>query len=83
MRNDNFTVRLQPTLDFSILPIPENDIAISISRADPFSIRRESHLTCITGYSVTSKTFFAVLPEVVRGINEDLIVQRLSSEPFF
>ena len=66
---------LQTRLDATSLPIPEDNVAFTISTADPLSIRGKSNLTCITSDGVSSEPLFAILPEIIRAVNQDLIVQ--------
>jgi hypothetical protein len=66
---------LQTRLDATSLPIPEDNIAFTISTADPLSIGGKSNLTCITSDGVSSEPLFAILSEIIRAVNQDLIVQ--------
>jgi len=56
---------LEARLDASRLPIPENDIALTVSAADPFPVGGEPNLASVTCNGVTCEAFLAVLPEVV------------------
>lgn len=83
MGDDYLRMRLQPRLNPPALPVPEYDVALPIATADPLAVRRKPDLAGITGDGMTSKPFFPVLPEVVRTVNEDLIVERLGGKVFF
>jgi hypothetical protein len=83
MSNNYLRMTTQPALDMAIFPVPEYDVAFSISRTDPSPIRREADLTSISRDTVSGKALFAILSEVIRRINEDLIIERLCSKPFF
>jgi hypothetical protein len=66
---------LQTRLNATSLPVPENNVAFTVSTADPLSIGGKSNLTCITSDGVSSESLFAILPEVIRAVNQDLIVK--------
>jgi len=66
---------LQTRLDATSFPIPEDDVAFTVSTTDPLSIGGKSNLTCITSDGVSSEPLFAILPEIVCAVNQDLIVQ--------
>jgi len=69
MRNNDFCMRLEARLDTSRLPIPENNIALTVSTADPFPVGGEPNLASVTCNGVTCKAFLAVLPEVVGAVD--------------
>lgn len=83
MRDDYLRMCLQPRLNPPALPVPEYDVALPIATADPLPVRRKPDLAGIAGDGVSSKPFLPVLPEVVRTVNEDLIVERLGGKVFF
>lgn len=83
MRDDYFRMRLQPRLNPPALPVPEYDVAFPIATADPLAIRRKPDLAGITGNGMSSKPFLPVLTEVIRAVDEDLIIERLGGEVFF
>lgn len=62
----------------STLPIPKHQISISISGRDEFPIGTEVHLTRVSCHAVTFEYLFAVLTERVRGVDDDLVVERLA-----
>ena len=68
-------MRLQTRLDPTSLPIPEDNVAFTVPAADPLSIGGKSNLTRITSDGVSSEPLFAILPEIIRAVNQDLIVQ--------
>ncbi len=82
MRNDDLGVGSDPGLDPPGFPIPENDISIRIPARYPLSIWTESDLASVPSDGVAREAFFAILPEVLGGVDDDLIVQRLGGEPF-
>jgi hypothetical protein len=73
--DDHLRVSFEAGLDPTRFPIPENDTAIRLSATDPFAIRGEANLTGITSYGVSLEYLFAVLPEVIRTIYQDLVVK--------
>jgi hypothetical protein len=75
MGNNDLGMTPQPALDTSIFPVPEYDVTLSISRTDPSPIWREAYLTSISCDAVAGKTLFAILSEIIRRINENLIVE--------
>lgn len=83
MGNNYLGMATQPALDVPIFPVPEYDVSLGISRTDPSPIRREANLTSVPCDTVSGKALFAILPEIIRRINEDLIIKRLRSKPFF
>jgi hypothetical protein len=83
MSDHNFGVSLQPRLDSSSLPIPEHNVSFAISTAYPFTVRRKSNLARVTSDRVSSESLLAVLTEIVRTVDQNLIVKRLSGEIFF
>lgn len=83
MSDDDLRVRSQTTLDPARLPIPEHDIPVRVTARDPFPVRRESDLTGVSCDGMTRKALLPVLAEVFGGVDDDLVVQRLSGEPFF
>lgn len=80
MRNNYLRMSLQSRLYPARLPIPENNISLSITATNPFAIRGKSYLTCVSCDGMTGETLFAVLTEVVGAVDEDLIVEGLSGE---
>lgn len=80
--NDNFRMCSQSTLYPPILPIPEHHVPVRISTADPSPVRREPDLACVSCNGVSCEPLLSVLSEVIGGVDEDLIVERLRSEPF-
>ena len=80
--NDHLGVRLQPRLDAARLPVPKYDIAGCVATADPLAIRGETDFTCITCNLVIGKPFFTVLTEIVRAVDQDLIIKGLGGEVF-
>lgn len=83
MRNDDLGVAFEPRLNPTSFPFPEYHVAVTISRADQSTIGREPNLARIASNSMTRKSLLAVLAEVVCGVDENLIVEGLSGEPFF
>ena len=82
MGYDNFRMRLQPRLDPPSLPVPEHDIPLAVTAADPLSVRRKSDLTGVSRHRVPRESLLAVLPEVIRVVYEDLVVKGLCGEVF-
>lgn len=75
MINDYLLVRTQPLQNFTILPIPENNVPFPITGRDESSIGREPDSACVSGNSMTSEAFLAVLTESVRRVHEDLVIE--------
>ena len=69
MCNDNFRMSSKTTLNSSGLPVPENDIARPVTTANPLAVRGEPNLARITCDRVPCKSFFAILPKIVRGVD--------------
>lgn len=80
MVDDNFSVRFQPFDNLATLPIPKDDVALTITTTDISSVGRKANLTGITGNSMTGESLFPVLTEGVGRVDEDLVVERLSSK---
>lgn len=74
---------LQSRLNPAALPVPEYNVALPIAATYPFTIGRKADLTGVPGYGMSSKPFLPVLPEVVRAVDEDLVIERLSGEVLF
>lgn len=75
MRNDNFGMCLRARLDTTCFPIPNDEIALGITAAYPFTVSRETNLACISGHGVTCKPFLPILAEVICTVYENLIIQ--------
>lgn len=73
----------QPLDDFSTLPVPEDDVSLTISTGDVSTIWRESNLTSVSGNSVASEALLSVLTESVGRVDENLVVERLSGKVLF
>lgn len=69
MRNNHLRMSLQPRLYPPRLPIPENNIPLSITATNPFSIRGKSYLTCVSCDGMTGETLFTILTEVVGAVD--------------
>lgn len=83
MVNHNLLVRMQPFQNLAALPVPKDKVTLSVTRRNESSIWGKPDRTGVSGNSMTGEPFLAVLSEVVCRIDEDLIVERLSSKPFF
>ena len=66
---------LEPRLYSPSLPLPEDHVALSVTAADPLPVWRETDLAGVPGDGVTSKSFISRLAEIVRTVDEDLVVQ--------
>jgi hypothetical protein len=82
VRDDHLRVRLQARLDPARLPVPEHDVATRVATADPLAVGREPDLARVTRDRVPREPLLAVLPEVVSGVDEDLVVEGLRSKVF-
>lgn len=69
MRNDDLTMRPQPTLYPSIFPVPKYHVSVGISRAEPAPVGGEADLAGVACDGVSCEAFFAVLAEVVGGVD--------------
>ena len=81
--NDDLVVRLQPVLDASRLPVPEDDPAAGVTTRYPPPIRREPNLRGVACNAMPCKPLLAVLAEVVGVVDENLVVERLRCEILF
>lgn len=82
MSYNNFGVSPETRLDPSGLPVPENNIPVSVSTTYPLSVRREAYLASVSCHRVAGESLLAVLPEIVRTVDKNLIVERLRGEVF-
>jgi len=73
--NNHLAMGFQTRLDSSSLPVPEDDIALAVPTAYPFAVGREADLTGKSSDRVTREAFLSVLPEVVRAVYKDLVVE--------
>ena len=80
MRNHHLRVCPQPRLDAARLPLPEHDVALAVSAADPLAVWGEAHLAGVPGDGVSSEALIPRLPEVVRAVDQDLVVEALRGE---
>lgn len=78
--DDNLGVGAEPGLYTTCLPLPEYNVALAVSAAYPLAIGREPNLASVSGDGVSSKSLVSRLTEVVRAVNQDLIVERLCRE---
>lgn len=70
------------TLDQSAaLEVPEDYVSLSVSGADELAIRREADLTSVAGDVVSGEPLLSILLQVWRREEQDLIVERLHTEP--
>jgi hypothetical protein len=74
---------LQSRFDSSRLPIPEYNVACSVATAYPLAVGGKPDLTSIACYRMARKPLFAILPEVVCAVNQNLIIKRLGGKVFF
>lgn len=82
MVNHHLLVRIQPLQNLAALPIPENNVALSVTGREESAVRGEPDGARVTGDGVACKALFAVLSEAVGRVDEDLVVEGLSGEPF-
>ena len=74
MGNDDFGMTPKLALDPTRLPIPEDHVTFCISARDPLAIRRKANLAGIPSHGMASKSLLPVLPEIVRIVEQDLVV---------
>lgn len=82
MGDNDLLMRMQSRLYSTSLPVPEDDIARTVTTTDPSSIWGKSDLTSITCHSMSGKPFLPILSEVVGAVDEYLIVKRLRCKVF-
>jgi len=82
MRNYDLRMCLESRLYSARFPLPENHVTLSIAAANPFPIWRKSDLTRISGDGVPGEPLVPRLTEIVRTVDEDLIIQGLGSKIF-
>lgn len=83
MVDDDLLMGVQPLQDLASLPIPEDHVTLTVTARDEPTVRRETDRTGITGDGVPCETLFPILSETIGRVDEDLVVQRLTGEPFF
>jgi hypothetical protein len=83
MIDDNLLVSVQSLQDLASLPVPEDHVSLSVTAGYETSVWREPDGTSVTSDSMTGESLFSVLSESVGRVYEDLVVERLSGEPFF
>lgn len=82
VRDDHLGVRPDARLDAARLPLPEDDVALSVAAADPLAVGREADLAGVARDRVPREALVPRLPEVVRAVDEDLVVERLGRKVF-
>ena len=73
---------LEPRLYSPSLPLPENHVALPVTTTDPLPVWRKADLACVSGDGVASKPLISRLTEIVRAVDKDLVVERLSGKVF-
>lgn len=82
MRNYDLRMCLEPRLYSPRFPFPENNVTLSIAAANPFPVWRESDLTRVSRDGVPGEPLVPRLTEIVRAVDEDLIIQGLGGKVF-
>lgn len=82
MRNHDLRMRLHPRLYSPRLPLPKDHVTLSVPAANPFPVWRESDLARVPGDRMPSKPLVPRLTEIVRAVDQDLVIQRLSRKVF-
>lgn len=82
MINHHLLMRIQPLQNLAALPIPEDNVALSVTGREESTVRGEADSACVAGDRVACKTLFTVLSEAVGRVDEDLVVEGLGGEPF-
>jgi hypothetical protein len=75
MINHHLLVSTQPLQDFTILPVPEHNIAFPVTRRDESSVRGEPNGACVSCDGMSGESLFTVLTESVGRVDEDLVVE--------
>jgi len=75
MRYHDLGMCLEPRLYSPSLPLPEDHVPFSITATDPFPIWREADLAGVPCDGVAGKPLIPRLTEIVRAVDEDLVVQ--------
>jgi len=75
MCNHDLRMRLESRLYSPGLPLPENHVAFPVTAANPFPIWRKADLTGVPGDGMASEPLIPCLTEIVRTVDEDLVVQ--------
>lgn len=73
--DNDFGMSFESRLDSTSLPVPVNYISFTITTAYPFTVRGKSDLACVSSDRMTSKSFLAVLTEVIGTVYENLIIK--------
>jgi hypothetical protein len=82
MRNHDLRMRLHPRLYSPGLPLPEDHVTLSVPAANPFPVWREPDLARVPRDRVPSESLVPCLTEIVRAVDKDLVIQRLSRQVF-
>lgn len=82
MCNHNLRMCLEPRLYPPSLPLPENHVTLPIPAANPFPVGREADLAGVPGDGMAGEPFVPRLAEIIRAVDEDLVVQGLSGKIF-
>ena len=75
MCNDHLGVSSETRLDTASLPFPEHDVPFTVAAAYPLAIGREAHLAGVPRNRMSRKSLVPCLPEIIRAVHEDLVVQ--------
>lgn len=82
MGDDCLVVRVEPLEESIALEVPEDYVAHAVAGADELAVRGELDFARIARDVVTCETLLAILLEIGRREDEDLVVERLHGEPF-
>jgi len=82
MRDHHLRMCLESRLYSPRLPLPENYVPFPVTAADPLPVRREADLASVPGDGVASEPLVPCLTEVVRAVDQDLVIQGLCRKVF-
>ena len=74
MTDDDFLVCSDPLEQPGRLPIPEDDVPLSITRTQESSIGGECHFTSIPRDCVSFEDFLTILTQRVRRVDQDGVI---------
>lgn len=83
MADDDLPVRAVNALEEAPrLPVPEDEVALAVAGREEAPVGAEADFARVARDAVSLEELLPVLPERVRGVDEDGVVEGLAGEPF-